>query len=447
MLATYKHLPLVRVAAAALVLASIVAVSWAVSWRGAGAAVALDEGVRVEGARAGSTAERQVAALQERLRADARDWQAASQLGAAYLQRARETGDPSYYGRAEEALRRALDEQPDDYAAVSSMGALALARHQFAEALTWGERARAINPGRSYSYGVVADALTELGRYDEAVAAAQQMVDLRPDLASYSRVSYARELHGDIAGATEAMEAAVSAGLPGSENAEWVRVQLGNLLFAQGRLAAAEQRYAQSLAALPGYVPAMAGMARLRAAQGRSDEAVAMLEDASARMPLPEYVIALGELHESLGNAAEAERQYALVRAMQRLFAANGVDTDLELALFEADHGDAAAAAQLARAAYARRPGVKGTDTLAWALYRAGQPDEARRYSDEALRLGSRDPLLLYHAGMIALGEGDKGRARELLGRALEPNPHFAPLHADRARAALESLSKLRVTS
>jgi tetratricopeptide (TPR) repeat protein len=441
---TLKALPFARAAVFALVLAMLVAGSWALARRG-GPGAALGDEVSLSAERAGGTAERQVQALQARLRADARDWQAASQLGAAFLQRARETGDPSYYGRAEAALRQALAEQPDDYAAIGSMGALALARHQFAEALGWGERARDINPDRSYAYGVIADALTELGRYDEAAAAAQQMVDLRPDLASYSRVSYARELRGDLVGASEAMEAAVSAGLAGSENTEWVRVQLGNLVFAQGRLRAAEGHYARSLEALPGYVPALAGLARLRAAQGRPEEAVALLADASTRMPLPEHVIALGELHESLGQAAEAERQYALVRAMQQLFAANGVDTDLELALFEADHGDAAAAAELARAAYARRPSVKAADTLAWALFRAGQTAEARRLSDEALRLGSRDALLLYHAGAIALGAGDEARARSLLERALEGNPRFAPLHADRARAALEGLE--RVTS
>ena len=442
MLATYKHLPLARIAAAALMLVALVAGSWALWARSFSKAEGLGDDVQVSALRAGSTAERQVAALQERLRADGRDWQAASQLGAAYLQRARETGDPSYYGRAEAALKQALAEQPDDYATVSSLGALALARHQFADALTWGERARAINASRSYGFGVIGDALTELGRYDEAANAVQQMVDLRPDLASYSRVSYARELHGDIAGATEAMEAAVSAGLPGSENTEWVRVQLGNLLFMQGKLGAAEQRYAQSLAALPNYVPATVGLARVRAAQGRSAEAVTLLEQASTRMPLPEYVIALGELHESLGQMAEARQQYALVRATQQLFAANGVDTDMEIALFDADHGDAAAAATQARAAYARRPSVKGADTLAWALFKSGSVGEARHFSDEALHLGSHDPLLLYHAGMIAQAQGDKARARDLLGRALAANPHFAPLHAQRARVALEALGR-----
>ncbi|HEX9372813.1 MAG TPA: hypothetical protein VF897_17500, partial [Roseiflexaceae bacterium] len=160
-----------------------------------------------------------------------------------------------------------------------------------------------------------------------------------------------------------------------------------------------------------------------------------------ARMPLPEFVIALGELQESRGHAAEAAKQYDLVRAMQQLFKANGVDTDLELALFDADHGsDPASTLALARAAYERRPSVKAADTLAWALLKAGQLAEARRYAGEALRLGTQDALMLYHAGTIAQAQGDSAAARDLLGRALAINPHFSPLYAPLAQQTLAAL-------
>jgi Flp pilus assembly protein TadD len=158
-------------------------------------------------------------------------------------------------------------------------------------------------------------------------------------------------------------------------------------------------------------------------------------------MPLPEFVIGLGELYQADGQPAEAAKQYELVQAMQQLFKANGVDTDLELALFDADHGaDAGATVALARAAYARRPSIKAADTLGWALLRAGQVDEARRYANEALRLGTRDALMLYHAGMIAQAQGDAAQARAWLNAALTLNPHFSPLFAPQARQALAAL-------
>ena len=378
---------------------------------------------------------------QERIRQNPEDLDAYAVLGSAYLQRARETSDPTYYGKAEGVLDEALKRDPQSIEALIGKGTLALARHQFRDALALGEQARALNPAIARTYGVIADAQTELGMYDEAVQTLQLMVDMRPDLSSYSRISYARELHGDLAGAIAAMRQAVSAGGPATENTLWVQVQLGNLYFNSGDLASAEEQYQQSLAQSPGYVYALAGLGRVRAAEGRYDQAIDLYNQAIARVPLPEFVIALGETQEALGRTADAARQYELVRAMEQLFTANGVDTDLELALFDADHGrDPQATLALARAAYARRPSVKAADTLAWALFKAGQPAEARRYAGEALRLGTRDALTLYHAGLIAQAQGDEAAARNYLGRALATNPHFSPLYAPRAQQALAEL-------
>jgi tetratricopeptide (TPR) repeat protein len=182
-------------------------------------------------------------------------------------------------------------------------------------------------------------------------------------------------------------------------------------------------------------------MARVRAAQGDPAAAKELYQRAIARMPLPEFVIGLGELYQAGGDQAGAAQQYELVRAMQQLFKSNGVDTDLELALFDADHGgDPAATVALARAAHARRPSIKAADTLAWALYKAGRPAEARGYADEALRLGTQDALMLFHAGMIAQAQGDHAAARQWLDAALTLNPHFSPLLAAQARQVLASL-------
>ncbi len=171
------------------------------------------------------------------------------------------------------------------------------------------------------------------------------------------------------------------------------------------------------------------------------DEAISSYQAIVKRLPLPEFVIALGDLYEATGKPAEAQKQYDLVRAMQQLNASAGMDVDMELALFDADHGaEPQAVLARARGAYARRPSIYAADVLAWALYRAGDYAEAQRYSAEALRLGTRDALLRYHAGMIAEALGDNAAAREHLEQALAINPHFSVRHAPIARATLEKL-------
>ena len=390
---------------------------------------------------ASSSTDNRVETLQARLKQNPDDERAYVLLGAAYLQKVRETGDPTYYGKTEEALTRALDLQPDDFAAMIQMGALSLARHQFREALAWGEKARVISPGTVLTYGVIGDAQVELGQYDAALETFQTMVDLRPDLSSYSRASYIRELHGDVEGAIDAMQRAVQAGGPNAENTNWTRVQLGNLYFNSGKLAEAEAQYNQALALYPGYIHAIAGLARVHAARGEYDEAIKLYIDATNRIPLPEYVIALGDVYEAAGRNQEAHQQFDLVRVMERLYAANGVDTDLEMALFNADHDqNLNETLALARKAYATRPSIHGADALAWALYKTGNYQEAQKYSDQALQLGTKDALKLFHAGMIALKLGNHDKARQYLEQALAINPHFSILYADEARQTLQAL-------
>ena len=362
-------------------------------------------------------------------------------LGAAYLQLARETGDPANYGRAEASLDRAIELDPDNLQALIAQGSLSLSRHEFDEALRLGERALAINDTIPRVYGLIGDAEVELGRYEAAVRTIQTMVDLRPDLASYSRVAYLRELHGDLSGAIDAMQQAVSAGGGNVENTEYVRVQLGNLHFAVGDLTAAERAYAESLAHLADYPYALAGMARVRAAQGDVPDAIELFERASARIPVPEFIIGLGETLEAAGRADEAADQYALVGAIGQLLEANGVRQDLEIAAFLAEHGeDPDAAVTRARSAFAVRPTVFAADALAWALHVAGNEPEAAEFADQALRLETASSLLLYHAGVIAAANGETDIARDRLRRALALNPDFSPLHAPRAEAALAAL-------
>ncbi|MGI8830776.1 MAG: tetratricopeptide repeat protein [Candidatus Limnocylindria bacterium] len=378
--------------------------------------------------------------LEDVVEARGADSTARAQLGAGYLQLARETGDPGYYARAESVFDEALKVDPNNIDALIGQGSLALSRHEFDDALELGERALAINDSVPRAYGIIGDAQVELGRYDDAVATIQSMVDLRPDLASFSRVSYLRELHGDLPGAIDAMERALSAGGPSAENTEFVRVQLGNLHFTSGDLGTAERLYREALARLPDYVYALAGLARVSAAEGRFDDAIGLYRQATTRLPLPELVIGLGETLEAAGRQEEASDEYALVQAMQQLYAANGVRTDLELAAFSADHGDAEVALDLARAAHETQPNVRAADTLAWALYRSGDPEAAWPMVEEALRLGTRDPRMQYHAGVIASALGRDDEARQHLAAALELNDRFSPLDGPRAAEALAEL-------
>jgi tetratricopeptide (TPR) repeat protein len=395
--------------------------------------------------RSGAATDRAIESLQKRLRAAPNDWQSYSQLGLAYLQKARETGDPAWYQKAEGVLQKALSMEPEDYTSTSAMGALSLARHQFQTALEWGERAREINPSRTYAYGVIADSQIELGLYPDAVQTLQTMVDLRPDMSSYSRISYIRELNGDEEGAIQMMQWAVDAGGSNSENSAWTRTQLGNLYLNLGRISEAEREYEMTLAGFPDYVYALAGLGRVRAAQDRLEDAISLLERASQRIPVPEFMITLGDLYQGTGQTEAAQKQYELLKVIQKLYEANGVDMDLEIALFNADHDiDLEATLVQARQAYERRPSIYAADVLAWVLYKTGDYKEAQTLSEQALRLGTKDALKLFHAGMISARLGDQVQACDYLERAIEINPYFSSLYSEEAQRTLEQLKSAK---
>jgi tetratricopeptide (TPR) repeat protein len=206
--------------------------------------------------------------LQQQVRENPTDVRALGFLGLAYQQRARETGDPAYYGKSGGVLRRALRIKPQDLIATSALGSLALSRHRFREALALGRRAVSISPSTARGYGVIGDALVELGRYDEAFTAFNKMVSMKPSLAAYARVSYARELMGDVRGAADAMRLAVEAAVGQPEALAWSQTQLGKLFWSHGRLRLAERHYRIALAVRPGYVYALDALAQVEAAQG-----------------------------------------------------------------------------------------------------------------------------------------------------------------------------------
>jgi tetratricopeptide (TPR) repeat protein len=380
--------------------------------------------------------------LQAELRAQPDDAGSLTLLGLEYEQRARETGDPSYYTKAEGVLRDALGLAPGSPLAESGLGSLALSRHRFREALALGRQAiafgtaaQAPNSIQSRSYGIVGDALIELGRYGEAFDSFDRMMTLDPGLPAYTRVSYARELLGRPQAALGPMVAAVDAAGNEPEPEAWARVQLGKLYWAIGRIGRAEEQYRLALAAFPNYVYATDALAQVRAARGDLAGALRLERRAVARIPLPQFVSTLGDLYGIAANRTAAAREYALMDAIRRLLAANGVRTDLEIALFRVDHGiQLESSLALARSAQRARPSIDGDDVLAWALARNGRCAEALPYSKHALRLGTQDALKFFHRGMIERCLGHAGDARLWFRRAVALNPHFSLLWAPTAR-------------
>ena len=278
---------------------------------------------------------------------------------------------------------------------------------------------------------MIGDALVELGRYPEAFHEFDVMNKLRPDLSSYSRVSYGRELRGNTAGAIGAMKLAVDAATGAKEPTAWTHVQLGKLYFNHGRYALALKEARIANFTFPEYAYGLDAEAQAEAALGHTARAIAFERDAVDLIPLPQYVALLGDLYRAAGHPVLARQQYTLIGAIERLLRANGVKTDLEIALFDVDHGIAMRhALSLARIGRHDRPSIDGDDVLGWALARNGQCAAALPYSKAALRLGTQDALKFFHRGMIERCLGHTAAARAWFGRALALNPHFSVLWA-----------------
>ena len=376
------------------------------------------------------------------LEARARDGDASvlTELGFAYQLRWRETGDASYLPRSKAALRRALRVSGAEPNAVLGLGSLALIRHEFRAALAHGRRAARLLPGSGRPYGVIGDALVELGRYPEAFAAFETMVTRRPGLASYARVAYARELTGDLEGARGAMRLALQAAAGAPESTAWALVELAKLELRLGRPDAAARGVRRALEVFPGYVPAQLALARVEASRGRDGRALAAARIAAEAVPTIESVALLADLLEATERRAEARAQRATLTAIEQLLRVNGVEVDLETATLRADAGlQPAQTVRLARRARAARPSIYGDDALAWSLARAGRCTEALPLAERAMRLGTKDPLLFFHRGFAEGCAGDRAAMREWYGRALALDPVFSIRWAPVARAALRS--------
>lgn len=376
----------------------------------------------------------------ERVPGNFRAW---SELGFAYVTKARLTADPTFYGKSEGAFAKALELRPQDNdMALTGMAALAAARHDFAGALELTDRSLAINDFSPTTYAVRTDALVELGRYDEGRQAVQRLLNLRPGgVDALTRASYSYELRGEVSAARDLLQQVVGAVRVAPSDVAFAQYYLGELAWNTGDVDGAMQAYEAGLAADSTYLPLVAGRAKVLAARGNVATATTEYRRVVEQLPQPEFLVAFGELLEADGQTDAAQEQYAVVRATQKLYAANGQDVDTELALFEADHGDPAAAVESAQKAYAKRPDAIFTqDAYAWALHSAGRDAEALLIARKAVRMGLKNPAFYYRLGAIEAAVGEVAAAKASLQQSLTLNPSFSPLHAPRAKALLASL-------
>jgi len=363
-----------------------------------------------------------------------------TQLAIAYIKKARKTGDFSLNSKAETAVKKALEIEPKNPTAIKLQASLLLTFHRFTEALETGKTLQKDFPDDAFGYGILTDAHTELGNYEEAVETAQKMVDLKPNSSSYSRVAHLRSLYGKTEGAIEMFKTAARTADPTDKEAQsWCLVQIGDEYWKYGKFAEAEKVYDEALQNLPNYYLALAGKGRVRAAQNDLDTAIKILNEINLRIPNVETAILLGDIYTKQGNGEKAKEQYGLVEIIEQKI---GINNDQKrLALLWADHDwklDEALA--ITKRESEMRKDIFTADALAWTLYKKGLLSEAKTAIEKALNLKSNDARILYHAGMIEKDLGNRAEAQKYLEQALKLNPAFDLLQAEKARKALMEL-------
>ena len=387
-----------------------------------------------------------VAFWEPRVAANPRDYLSTLHLADAYLDRARATADLADLQRAAAALTQAAAAAPDPGVVVTRQAQVAFALHEFSRAASLADGVLADAPDDLTALAVAGDARLETGDLPGARERYDRLAALAPSAPVWSRLARLAFLEGNVPAALVLVRRAIGGAEANgfSDEGAFYRYQLGELHRLTGDLAAASAAYQAALDALPGYPAATFGLAMTLEGQGRRAEAIALLEAATTRLPTPEAVAALGDLYLLAGDAAEAEREYALVERIGEVARATGAVYDRQLVLFAADHGrEVDAAIATAEAEISVRPDIYGFDALAWALYRAGRLDEAAAAAARALVLGTPDPRLAYHAGMIAAAQGLDDDARRLLTQALSGSAYLAPLQVPVAERALAALPEV----
>ncbi|GHI07343.1 hypothetical protein Scel_56640 [Streptomyces cellostaticus] len=400
---------------------------------------------------------------ESRVRARPQDARAWAVLGAAYLEQGRQSADAANYPKAERALRTSLEvhgaqsaantgnpENTENAVALSGLAALADVRRDFPAAKQYGEQALKLAPKRWTAYPPLIDAYTGLGDFKAARSALDKLMGLHAGAAARPAVmARASAVYRDRGWREDAVaqltDAAAAARTPAEQAAYLTGV--GQLAWERGEREDALRHFEAAMRLDPGGRAALAGRGRALAALGRSDEAITAYRAALAKQPDPRDALELGELYESLGMFPSAQAQYRLLKARVREAVAGGVDEELLIGQFEADHGDPQEAVERLEDEWRRQPGIEVADALGWALHRAGDDAQALEYAsiatDKAQGGGVRSALYAFHRGMIERELELSGPARRHLAEALRINPYFSPLRAPAARSALQGLGEV----
>jgi tetratricopeptide (TPR) repeat protein len=377
------------------------------------------------------TADQSIEFFRRRTDVDPQDYLSLTSLAGAHIRKAREDGDHAAYERAEAALRRAIAIAPHHRAARVGLAVVSCARHRFAEGLRLAEELYRESPDDLEPLAVIGDARLELGRYDEADEAYRDLERRGPQPtapAVLARLARMAELQGDPDRAVQLLALAADKQKQAHDfntAGAWYAMRLGEVQLSQGRLDEAALQFESALRDHQRYPAALGLLAKVRAAQGRFDDAEDLYKRAIGIAPNLSLLIDLGDLYTKTGREFLARVNYDMVEKTAR----DATDFDRELALFYCDHDrQLPKALELARRDLAARQDLYAYDALAWALYKNDRAEEAEAAITEALKLGTRDARLYYHAGMIAERLGKSEQAQAHLRRAREVNSHFSLL-------------------
>ena len=379
-------------------------------------------------------AQKQFADLMKVVRTNPDDTKSRISLASLYIQEARITGDYMYYDvAAMKYVDEVLENDSLHFEALSFKSLIYLSQHHFAEGLALAEKTRAANPHNAFIHGILVDGHVELGNYTAAVEEAEKMISIRPDIRSYSRVSYLREIHGDYPGAIEAMKLAVDAGFPGDEATEWARVHLGYLYEIVGDLKNAEMHYLIALQKRPGYAYATAGLGRIALSSKEYNKAIAYYLQADSLMNDYSLKEELAQAHHLSGQKHKADSIMKWLISAMNQDAESGQDdesighyADRELAYAYLKTGNYDKALQHAIAEYNRRPAnIDVNETLAWVYYMKGDYNKAVPYMETAMKTNSKNPSLLCRAGLIYAKTSNKAKAKSLLAESMAANSNI----------------------
>ena len=330
------------------------------------------------------------------------DLEARLELAQLFVQEARITGEHGHYYPAalrmtDEILQLAPSDKDILFMTLVTKAGVQLSQHDFAAALETGEKAVTLNPYNAQVYGTLVDAYVELGNYSKAVEMADKMVSIRPDLRSYSRVSYLREIHGKIDGAIEAMKLAVSAGAPGQEQTAWTRLTLGNLYQTYGNLEQAAQEYQIILQERPNYPFALAALAEVEMAKENYQEVERLLNEAKNIIPEVGFYEQLAHLYQKTNRMAEAKSTIKEIFTMLEDDVVHGHNMNLEYAAIHRDlTGNYEEALKYAQADYEKRPNnIDVNKLMASILLKQGKAEAAVSYLQQAKVTNSQHPELL----------------------------------------------------